>query len=121
MSQRSARIVLGRSPHAAALFLVMGLAAQGRLSAADDFEREPISYSATVPQNVVSRLKTEFDLKRAHFDFDPRWGYLRSLLRALHVPESSQMLVFSKTSFQRQRITPKTPRALYFNDDVYIG
>ena len=99
----------------------MGLAAQGRLSAADDFEREPISYSATVPQNVVSRLKTEFDLKRAHFDFDPRWGYLRSLLRALHVPESSQMLVFSKTSFQRQRITPKTPRALYFNDDVYVG
>ena len=121
MSQRSARIVLGRLPRAVALFLVVGLAAQSRLSAADDFEREPINYSATIPQNVVSRLKTEFDLKRAHFDFDPRWGYLRSLLRAFQVPESSQMLVFSKTSFQRQRITPKTPRALYFNDDVYVG
>jgi len=121
MSQRSARIVLGRPPRAVALFLVVGLAAQSRLNAADDFEREPINYSATIPQNVVSRLKTEFDLKRAHFDFDPRWGYLRSLLRAFHAPESSQMLVFSKTSFQRQRITPKTPRALYFNDDVYVG
>ncbi len=31
------------------------------------------------------------------------------------------MLVFSKTSFQRQRIAPRTPRALYFNDDVYVG
>ena len=34
---------------------------------------------------------------------------------------SSQMLVFSKTSLQRDRIAPRTPRALYFNDDVYIG
>jgi hypothetical protein len=31
------------------------------------------------------------------------------------------MLVFSKTSFQRERISPRTPRALYFNDDVYVG
>jgi hypothetical protein len=31
------------------------------------------------------------------------------------------MLVFSKTSLQRHRIGPKTPRALYFNDDVYVG
>jgi len=30
-------------------------------------------------------------------------------------------LVFSKTSFQYKKITPQTPRALYFNDDVYIG
>jgi hypothetical protein len=121
MSKRAARIATGRSTHTVALFVAIGLAAQGRLHAADDFEREPINYSATIPQNAVSRLKTEFDLKRVHFDFDARWGYLRSLLRALRVPESSQMLVFSKTSFQRQRITPKTPRALYFNDDVYVG
>ena len=29
--------------------------------------------------------------------------------------------MYSKTSFQRDRISPNTPRALYFNDDVYIG
>ena len=34
-------------------------------------------------------------------------GYLRSVLAALNVPESSQVLVFSKTSFQRHRITPE--------------
>jgi hypothetical protein len=31
------------------------------------------------------------------------------------------MLVFSKTSFQRERISPNTPRAIYFNDGVYVG
>jgi hypothetical protein len=31
------------------------------------------------------------------------------------------VLVFSKTSLQRRRIGPKTPRAIYFSDDVYIG
>jgi hypothetical protein len=31
------------------------------------------------------------------------------------------LLVFSKTSLQRSHISPKRPRALYFNDDVYIG
>ena len=29
--------------------------------------------------------------------------------------------MFSKTSLQRHRISPRTPRSLYFNDDVYVG
>jgi hypothetical protein len=33
----------------------------------------------------------------------------------------SQTLVFSKTSFQYPKITPDHPRALYYNDDVYVG
>src|SRR5207247_1213252 len=33
----------------------------------------------------------------------------------------SQTLVFSKTSFQRDFISPQTPRALYFNAHTYIG
>jgi hypothetical protein len=39
----------------------------------------------------------------------------------LNVSPSSQTLVFSKTSLQRQRISPRTPRSLYFNDEVYVG
>jgi hypothetical protein len=39
----------------------------------------------------------------------------------LNVPKSSKVLVFSKTSLQRERIRPKTPRAIYFNDDVHVG
>ena len=43
------------------------------------------------------------------------------MLRELQVPESSQVLVFSKTSFQATRISPRMPRALYFNDQVAVG
>jgi hypothetical protein len=53
--------------------------------------------------------------------FEPRIGYLRSLLRALKVPVSSQGLVFSKTSSQKDHTSPKTPRAVYFSDSVYVG
>ena len=48
-------------------------------------------------------------------------GYLPAILKALDVPISSQLLVFSKTSFQATRIYPQSPRALYFNDSVSVG
>ena len=48
-------------------------------------------------------------------------GYLPSLLRQLGIQLDSQVLVFSKTSFQHTLINPKNPRALYFNDNVAIG
>ncbi len=48
-------------------------------------------------------------------------GYLDSLLDALGIPTSSQTLVFSKTSAQFRLISPANPRAIYFNDDVYVG
>ena len=88
--------------------LVLGLLAAGLpAAAAEDIEREPISYSATIPQNAVSNLKADIELGRTHLEFDACTGYLRSLLKSLGVPTSSQMLVFSKTSFQRQRIAPR--------------
>jgi hypothetical protein len=48
-------------------------------------------------------------------------GYLSSLLQALGVNADSQVLVFSKTSFQASRISPRNPRAIYFSDDVTVG
>lgn len=48
-------------------------------------------------------------------------GYLPSLLKNLDINVDSQVLVFSKTSFQSVLISPKNPRALYFNDDTYVG
>ena len=88
---------------------------------ADEFDREPIRYSTAPTQNVIQRLQVRLNAGTAALKFDDEHGYLPSVLDALQVPTSSQMLVFSKTSLQRERITPKTPRALYFNDDVYVG
>ena len=48
-------------------------------------------------------------------------SYLPALLKALDVPVDSQVLVFSKTSFQSPVITPDKPRAIYFNDDTAVG
>jgi hypothetical protein len=88
---------------------------------ATDIEREPIRYGTAPADNAVSRLQQRLDAGQATLSYDRKTGYLRPLLAALQVPESSQMLVFSKTSMQRERIGPRTPRALYFNEDVYIG
>jgi hypothetical protein len=78
------------------------------------YELPPIRYSATAPEEEVARLPKPLV-------FDEDHGYLKSLLDALKIPVSSQMLVFSKTSLQAARISPSFPRAVYFNDDVYVG
>ncbi len=89
--------------------------------AVDDFERPPIEYSKATPENRVSQLARRIDGGAVQLAFDEDRGYLAALLSALEVPVESQTLVFSKTSLQRQRISPKRPRAVYFNDDVYVG
>jgi hypothetical protein len=69
----------------------------------------------------LSVCKKKIDAGKLQLPFHAERGYLSAVLDALHVPQSSQVLVFSKTSLQRNRISPKSPRALYFNDEVYIG
>jgi hypothetical protein len=61
------------------------------------------------------------DAEQAKLTYEGDQGYLASLLRQLDVPESSQGLVFSQTSFQLRKISPRRPRAIYFNDDTYVG
>src|SRR5579884_3687903 len=88
---------------------------------ASDIEREPINYGSAPEHNRVSRLQQGIDAGQVRLTYEDRFGYLRSLLRELNVPASSQTLVFSKTSLQRERIKSATPRALYFSDDTYVG
>lgn len=87
----------------------------------DDFERAPIEYSAKEPANRVSQLQAKLDSGETHLEFDKEMGYLKSVLEALDIPVESQSLVFSKTSLQLRRISPHTPRAIYFSDDLYVG
>ena len=85
------------------------------------FDEETIRYSKTPDTSPVARLQQRLERGEVNLVHDDRFGYLLSLLRELSIPTNSQMLVFSKTSFQRERISPQTPRAVYFNDDVYLG
>ncbi len=84
------------------------------------FEQPPVSYSATAPNDAITRLERRLASGEVRLVGDDR-AILRELLRTLGVPESSQMLVFSKTSFQAGIIHPGNPRALYFSDDCYVG
>lgn len=91
------------------------------LPASDEFERPPILYRTSTPQNDISVLQEKIERGDVSLKYDAELGYLPSLLNALNVPVDSQVLVFSKTSLQARRISPQTPRALYFNDELYIG
>ncbi len=90
-------------------------------NAQDRFDGEPIRYTDSKPDNPVSRFQDAINQDRDALEYDSRFGFLKSLLEKLDIPVESQMLVFSKTSFQSDLISPETPRAIYFNDDVYIG
>ncbi len=48
-------------------------------------------------------------------------GYLAGLLDYFGINADSQALVFSKSSFQAAKISPRNPRAIYFNDEVAVG
>jgi hypothetical protein len=85
------------------------------------YDDPPIQYSSSHPHDPVARLAQRIKAGQVKLDYSPAHGYLESLLRELKIPVSSQTLVFSKTSFQRDLITPQNPRALYFDDDTYVG
>jgi hypothetical protein len=87
----------------------------------DDSDDEAIQYTKATPNDAITKLQKAIDSGAVKLDFSSRNGYLQPVLRQLKVPAASQILVFSKTSFQRQLIEPDSPRALYYNDNTYIG
>jgi hypothetical protein len=85
------------------------------------FSDAPINYRSNDLSDPVSQLQQRLEQGKATLTYEPEHGYLRSVLQLLQVPIDSQTLVFSKTSFQYPKISPEHPRALYFNDDIYVG
>lgn len=101
--------------------LILLITATATSFATDEFELPPIEYSKSTPDNPITQLQSRIDRGEAELAYEERFGYLPSLLKALKIRPDSQTLVFSKTSMQRHLIAPHNPRALYFNDDVYLG
>jgi hypothetical protein len=97
------------------------LAAAGRAQEREPFEEAPINYSATSPHDRVTQINEKFARQADEIRGLPAKKRLRWLLEQLEVPLESQLLVFSKTSLQRNLINPETPRALFFSDEAYVG
>lgn len=102
------------------LVLLVSTAPKSRAQSAD-FDRAPINYQTAEVNDAVAKLKRALEAGETELAWDSQFGYLPALLAKLEVPVSSQTLVFSKTSLQLHRISPRRPRAVYFNDDIYIG
>jgi hypothetical protein len=80
-----------------------------------------IQYNTRMPHDAVSYLNLRIQRGQVHLKYEKPQGYLRAVLEALDVPVESQLVVFSKTSFQSERISPTNPRSIFFNDSVVVG
>jgi hypothetical protein len=80
-----------------------------------------IQYATRPTSDAIARLNQRVERGEVQLAFDGRRGYLQSVLGALDISPSSQVLVFSENSLQRAHISKATPRAIYFNDTVAVG
>jgi hypothetical protein len=80
------------------------------------------SHAQEAPTNAVEALDAKLARGEVTLTYaDDGHGYLASLLKALAIAPDSQVLPFTRSSLQFDRISPKAPRAVYFNDDVAVG
>lgn len=86
-----------------------------------DFDAPPHNYSTRTPQDRFTKLIASLESGALALDRTSEHAFLRGLFKTLDIPVSSQLLVFSTTSLQLSLISPANPRAIYFNDDIYIG
>ena len=85
------------------------------------YGQQPIDYFAEPQADPIAQLGRRIQKGELKLRYTEPHGYLLSLLQALDVPVESQVLVFSKTSVNKRLIDPRTPRAIFFNDTVYVG
>ena len=91
-------------------------------------QTRPVSFRAEIhqyleknPRDPFSLIKDEIETKGFPGSGSGPLDYLKALLEKLEVSIHSQQLVFSTTSLQLSMISPRNPRAIYFNEDVYLG
>jgi len=100
---------------------VIALSGQQRPHPALIRNHQAIAYASAPVSDPVAKLNAKLASGEVKLVSNGPSGYLQSLLTALDVPVSSQVLVFSKTSFQAPRIGPGNPRAIFYNDTVSVG
>ena len=72
-------------------------------------------------RDPLSIIREDLEAGSADLDYSSEKAFVVSLLDKLDVPVTSQLLVYSTTSLQLRLISPRNPRAVFFNEDVYVG
>ncbi|MGE4066781.1 MAG: hypothetical protein AB7H88_08380 [Vicinamibacterales bacterium] len=113
-----------RGPGAVALALALGVPA----ASGQDYrptlpsDHPAIAYLATRPDDPVGRLARRLASgEEALAPAADARGYLPQILARLGIAADTQMLVFSKTSFQARHISPDVPRAVFFGDEAAVA
>jgi hypothetical protein len=112
---------------AAALLVVMGVVTLAIAQQLEDtfyipLDDPAIRYGQGPADDPVARLERRVESGQVKLETaSTGLGYLPSVLKQLGITPDSQALVFSKTSTQVEKIGPRAPRAVYFNDDVTVG
>lgn len=102
------------------LGVVVSQGSHAQFSAGDEYALN--GYEGVATANPVARLQARLANGETALEYrDNGRGYLDSLLEALDIDTASQMLVFSPTSLQHKLISPERPRAVFFNDNTFIG
>ena len=104
--------------------LIIGCATPGSFGAGEDLKgvHNPIHEYWTRPPNTrFTQLKDEIEKGAVTLTTENERALLLDLLARLEIPVSSQLLVTSATSLQKGLIHPGNPRAIYFNEDTYVG
>lgn len=99
--------------------LVLG--ANAPYTAGSSAELSLTQYKSTAASGVVEQLRSRVASHQTRLEFSPSQGYLPALLRELRIPSASQLLVASKTSPNKAHISPRNPRALYYNEQVAVA
>jgi hypothetical protein len=81
----------------------------------------PHGYYQRAPRDAFSQWLNRVRAGEASAGAGDEKARLLAVLRALQVPMESQLLVYSATSLQSGLIVPSNPRAVYFNEEVYVG
>jgi hypothetical protein len=85
------------------------------------YGRDPVDYFGTAANDSVAILSSRLESGDARLISHERFGYLLSVLELLDVPIESQLLVYSKTARVPGLVSPKNPRAIFFNDEVSVA
>lgn len=87
----------------------------------NDYELEPHGYfskDAKDPATILMKRVQRGEVLVTEANGKPM---VERLLMELDLNKATQVLVFSKTSLQRRAVSYNNPRALYFNESVYLG
>lgn len=86
-----------------------------------DQEYPEVRYAQSEPSSALAEFARAVNNRELRLNFHSDRGWLDATLEALGIDAASQVLVFSKTSLQIEGVTPQTPRAIYFNDEIYAA